>query len=362
MPLDIYRRHSPHCKHFSKGQGYTKCTCPIWVYGSIDGRPLRHTLKTRDWTIATAKAAKLEETPASERGAVTISEAVTQYLSDCKARGLAESTITSYENVVRAFAEHCASKNLRELRGLRLEDFRSFRAARKVAATTQRKEIEHLRAWGAFCLDHEWIPKNFARKLKPPAENGPITMPYEREEIALMLAACDRIENFNTGTVERSRKRARALLLLMLYSGLRVSDAIQVERIRLGKDGRLLMRAMKTGVPLYVRLHPDCVKALLALPVESPYFLWSGKSKIETATGSARRTVDCISRISGVKARPHRFRDTFAVELLAHGEDIRTVQLLLGHESLKTTERHYAPFVKRFQDRLDAATAKLSFE
>ena len=58
---------------------------------------------------------------------------------------------------------------------------------------------------------------------------------------------------------------------------------------------------------------------------------------------------------------PHRFRDTFAVELLLCGEDIRTVQLLLGHTSLRTTERHYSPFVSAFQQRLDRATAKLKF-
>jgi integrase len=125
--------------------------------------------------------------------------------------------------------------------------------------------------------------------------------------------------------------------------------------------GRLLVRIMKTRRPLYVRLHSDAVSALAALPVESEYFLWSGRSKLSTAIGSARRTIDCLCRKTGIAGHPHRFRDTFAVRLLEQGEDIRTVQLLLGHSSVVTTEKHYAPWVSSMQDRLDRAAEKLDF-
>lgn len=362
MSLDLYRRHSSNCKYSSKGQNFTKCACVIWCYGTLHGRPRRESLKTRDWTIALRKIQDMEAGPEDETvTVVSIGAAINAYLDDCHARKLAESTITSYENVLTAFGSYCERRNIREVRALRMEDFRGFRSGRQVANTTQRKEIEHLRAFCGFCLEHEWIKKNFAKNIKPPAESGPVTMPYEREEIKKLLAACDQIDNFDKANVDRSRKRARALLLLMLYGGLRVSDAVQLERSRLLPDGRLRMRQMKTKNWLYIKLHEDCVEALRSLPEESPYFLWSGKSKITTATGSARRTVDCISKIAKVEARPHRFRDTFAVELLLKGEDIRTVQLLLGHASVKTTEKHYAPYTQRMQKILDTATDKLSF-
>jgi len=73
------------------------------------------------------------------------------------------------------------------------------------------------------------------------------------------------------------------------------------------------------------------------------------------------RAIYRVCKLAGVKGHPHQFRDTFAVELLKRGEDIRTVQLLLGHDSVRTTEKHYAPWVDAFQVRLDAATAKLEF-
>jgi integrase len=56
-----------------------------------------------------------------------------------------------------------------------------------------------------------------------------------------------------------------------------------------------------------------------------------------------------------VNGHTHRFRDTFAVALLENGNSIETVSRLLGHTSIKITERHYNPWVKSRQVALDAA-------
>ena len=48
-------------------------------------------------------------------------------------------------------------------------------------------------------------------------------------------------------------------------------------------------------------------------------------------------------------------RDTFAVELLLSGVPLDQVSLLLAHDSIKVTERHYAPFVKARQEQLEAS-------
>ena len=50
----------------------------------------------------------------------------------------------------------------------------------------------------------------------------------------------------------------------------------------------------------------------------------------------------------------HRFRDTFAVELLVNGTSIENVQAFLGHASVRVTERHYAPWVRARQERAEA--------
>jgi integrase len=53
----------------------------------------------------------------------------------------------------------------------------------------------------------------------------------------------------------------------------------------------------------------------------------------------------------------HRFRDTFAVELLLAGVPIERVSILLGHQSVRVTERHYNPWVRSRQEQLEAGVA-----
>ena len=62
-----------------------------------------------------------------------------------------------------------------------------------------------------------------------------------------------------------------------------------------------------------------------------------------------------LAKVSG---HPHRFRDTFAVSLLEGGASIETVGVLLGHQSIRVTEKHYNPWVKTRQDALDKAVLR----
>jgi integrase/recombinase XerD len=63
-----------------------------------------------------------------------------------------------------------------------------------------------------------------------------------------------------------------------------------------------------------------------------------------------------VTTLAGIKeAHAHRFRDSFSVELLSRGVSIEIVSVLLGHSSIRITEKHYAPWVKTRQDALEEA-------
>lgn len=364
----LYRRHESSCPHRPKGHRYTRCNCPIWMDGYDDhGKRQRRSLKTRDWRHAADILDRLEHhapLPADpvDKGK-RLADAVAEYLADCEARNLAASTLKSYR-IFLAFLVNFCPPLLREIDAATLSRFRQSRTVRKrpVKAGTHIKELQYLRMFFGFCMDRGWISNNPASALKAPIADRQPTMPFTRDEVSAMLAACDKLDNRDPTDVPYYRARAKALLLTLLYTGLRISDVVQLKRSAVDDSGRLLLRVMKTRVPLYLPLRPEVTAALKALPKDSPYFFWTGTSALASGISSARGTVERVARIAGVvKATPHRFRDTFSVFLLESGADIRTVQLLLGHTSLRTTERHYAPFVPTMQGRLNEAVDLLHF-
>jgi len=305
-----------------------------------------------------------------------LSDAVDAFLADCGARNLKTVTVVGYTHILRTLSEASSRESfnggIKYIDQVTLDALTAFRASRKgrdgtspLTPLSQRTELQTLRNFCRFCVERDWMKNNPAKVIKPPRETGPPTLPFEQAEVTAILNACGKIDNGSPDRrVERARKRARAMILLMLYSGLRIGDVATLERSKVdATTGKLMMRTMKTGFPLYLKLHPSALDALAALPVENPrYYFWSGNGKAMSLINSMRRTFDCVLKLAGVKSgHPHRMRDTFAVRLLEKGTPIRTVSLLLGHSSVVTTEKHYAPFVKSHQRMLDDATAMLDF-
>jgi integrase/recombinase XerD len=58
------------------------------------------------------------------------------------------------------------------------------------------------------------------------------------------------------------------------------------------------------------------------------------------------------------RCHPHMFRDTFAIELLLAEVPIEQVSVLLGHKSIRVTEKHYSPWVRARQEQLEASVQK----
>jgi integrase len=134
-----------------------------------------------------------------------------------------------------------------------------------------------------------------------------------------------------------------------------LGDASRLERARL-VNGKILLYMAKTGNPVYVPVPPHVAKALENLPnTENPlYFFWSGKTNLNTPVFRWWETLKAIFRKAGLPdAHPHMLRDTFAVEMLLAGVPLDQVSMLLGHSSIKITERHYAPWVKARQEQLE---------
>ncbi|MGC1171477.1 MAG: site-specific integrase, partial [Candidatus Acidiferrales bacterium] len=89
------------------------------------------------------------------------------------------------------------------------------------------------------------------------------------------------------------------------------------------------------------------------------YWFWSGVGELETAITNWRARLQRLFELARIPdGHAHRFRDTFAVELLLAGVPIERVSVLLGHQSVRITEKHYSPWAKSRQEQLEADLRK----
>jgi integrase/recombinase XerD len=195
------------------------------------------------------------------------------------------------------------------------------------------------------------VKENPASKIKPPQATEPPVLPFTDEEMAAILKAV------KTYPDKANAVRLRALVLLLRYSGLRITDAAMLSRERI-KGGKLMLRTAKTGAVVYLPLPPFVLEALDACPGKQFPF-WTGLSKPISAGSIWQRTFRRLFKLAGVPAgHPHRFRHSFAIGLLLAGIPIEDVSTLLGHTSVKTTIKCYAPWTLRSQQQLEEAVKK----
>jgi site-specific recombinase XerD len=255
------------------------------------------------------------------------------------AQGLAATTQRTYGYLVSQFAGWMAPREDRGLATATVEDIEAWIAAqtrRGLAPRTRQLAIAALRSF------YTWLPgrdDNPAARVRTPRIPPADVRPYTPEEVTAMLAAA------HTGTGLAARVD-EAVLLTLRFTGLRVRELVDLELEAVDLDVRRLDVVGKGGhqrlVPiawdLRTHLHdylrwtrPSCPPSrwLFASPRSRPDGTWWGR----ISPPGIRRVVRSFGEAAGVPGRhhPHRWRHTFATELLRAGVDVHSAQRLLGH-------------------------------
>lgn len=371
VKLELYRRHTETCPDRHRGRNWLKCSgkrpCPLYCDGTVDGKRVRRSLG-RDLGRAEKRIAMMEDS----RGVTgagrdhSLARMVKIYLDTCRQKKLAPSTVRRYTRTLNQMLAYTGPDP--SLGPTFLDTLTQFRASMTWnKANTVRGNTVCLRSFFNWALKRGWISRNWSSLLELPEAPGGQTEPFMEAEIAKLLAACDRLSHGCGRTAEEIRTRARAFVMALLYSGLRISDVVRLNREQIS-GGKLLMSMQKTGAPIYLRLQPALLTALEALPqnedLKPGHYFWRSGSTLDTQCGSWRRTLRRLEKYAGIAGviRAHRFRDTLAKTILDNGYPLSSVQKLLGHSDIRTTERYYAHFSSEQQRIMDEAMASLNFE
>ena len=338
------------------------CRCPIWADGYFGASRIRKSLDTGDWNKAQRKAGEMEESFEKtgvpvlvEPEPISVEAACENFLRDASARGLRDSTVYKYRILFGQMKAFAREKGFRFLRELGLSELSEFRASWTNRNYSAQKKLEALRTFFRKAQTNGWVTENPTAKLERQTVRRPQVFPFTRDEMIRILAACDSYGDNYGRTGQDNARRLRALVLLLRYSGLRIGDAVSLDRERIN-DQKLFLYTAKTGTLVSCPLPDAVIQALDAVHGTSQkYVFWTGESKLKSAVGDWQRSLKKLFKLARVRGgHPHRFRHTFAVELLLAGVPIERVSVLLGHSSVRITEKHYAAWVRARQEQLEA--------
>jgi len=372
--LTVYTRHTSKCPK-KDNPVWRRCRCWKWIMGTVPGRPgsMRVSAKTRSWEQAESLARKYEITAEGgdevkeARTLPTVKEAVKGYLADAEARGLAPATIQKLEHIFKkqllAFSEQHRIIFLRDVNVRNMTEWRSTWTDKPLA---RKKKFERVVGFFWFCVRHGWLKDNPTATMGRVIAKHVPTDYFTADEYKRIIGATYRLgeDAERSWAPEKRGIRIRALTELMRWSGLRIRDAVTLECSRL--DGnKLLLYQAKTGIPVFVPLPPHVADLLRSIPPglkpNPNYFFWSGNGLPKTFVANWQRAYRRLFKVADLhkpdgtpkRCHCHMFRDTFAVEMLLAGVPIDQVSILLGHASVRVTEKHYSPWVRARQDQLE---------
>jgi integrase/recombinase XerC len=208
-------------------------------------------------------------------------------------------------------------------------------------AVTIARKLSSIRAFLRFLRRERLIEENLAMLVKPPKAKKALPSFLTPEQAAAL------VENPVRKRAPNALELRDAAIFEVLYgSGLRVSECVNLD---LGdvEAAELRVRRGKGGKDRVVPLGDKARQALDAWLARRPQLRPSGAAVFVNARGgrvttrSVRRFVDKHAIVAGVpKTHPHALRHSFATHLLGSGADLRSIQELLGHASIKTTARY----------------------
>ncbi len=265
-------------------------------------------------------------------------------------KGSSLKTVENYDRYLTRFFEFTKVKNPEDITDEVVREFRLYlnrqsSGNNRATGETLKKKTQNyyligLRGFLKYLAKHkiDSLPADRIELAKVPERSLDLITP---EELTRLMKAPD-------GNDIKSA-RDRSILLLLFSTGLRVSELCSLTRDVNFKSGEFSIRG-KGGKVRVVFISSDAKNAVdeylkMRKDMDDALFVKVGKEKDEKEnSGLARRSIERIVKQYAIKAgiskkvTPHVIRHCFATDLLSNGADIRSVQIMLGHSNIATTQ------------------------
>lgn len=266
-------------------------------------------------------------------------------------KGSSLKTVENYDRYLTRFFNFAKIKEPKEITDQAVKDFRLYlnrqsTGNNRATGETLKKKTQNYYLIGlrAFL---KYLAKHKIESL--PAERIELAKVPERSLDLITTEELERLLKAPEGEEEKSL-RDRAILQLLFSTGLRVSELCSLTRDINFPSGEFSIRGKGSKVRV-VFVSEDAKKAVIEYlkkrkDFEDAMFVKVGKEKTKEKKNGAltRRSVERIVKYYAIKAgiskkvTPHIIRHCFATDLLSNGADIRSVQIMLGHANIATTQ------------------------
>lgn len=276
---------------------------------------------------------------------------INAWLQQLKQRDLSSHTLEAYQRDVSQFIDFLAGHYEQEVtpasfNALKAMDVRSFLAKRREQETTQSRSLARslsgLRSFTLYLSEKDYPVSSAFKIVKSPRIPKSLPRPMSQNDALQMIALAGDISSRPWENL-----RNQALLMLIYGCGLRISEALNLSYGERPKPDNVSVRITGKGkkqrdapiLPLIENAIQQYIKAA-PFDFEDDDPLFRGLKGGRFSARQVQMIVAKCRRLMGLpdEVTPHAFRHSFATHLLAAGGDLRTIQELLGHSSLGSTQ------------------------
>jgi integrase/recombinase XerC len=294
---------------------------------------------------------------------------VDRYLTElAAARGASEHTLRAYRSDLASLCEHLEANGIDHPEQVTPRTLRGYLAEldrRELARASIQRKLSAARSLFKHLLRRGAIDSHPATGLRQRRSERRLPACLEMSEIESLLAAPD--------LSKPAGRRDRAILEVMYSAGTRAAETVGLERSDVDLErgvARVRGKGRKERVAALGRFAVSALKDYLADPKRpkptarsgSPVFLNMRGGRLTTRS-LGRIVADCVGR-AGIRRRatPHTLRHSFATHLLDRGADLRSVQELLGHAHLVTTQIYTHVSIERLRKIYEQAHPRAKAE